>query len=104
MLLYNLNFILVVTPLFHEFTFNECIAQLSEYDKVQTPFSCLFFKIFLEDRSLFVGPLVTLFWTSGDIYSGFQSQSGQPYSHLAEVYVIYVPRDSPLVQHLPTSW
>ena len=31
-------------------------------------------------------------------------QSGQPYSHLAEAYVMYVPRDSPLVWHLPTSW
>ena len=43
-------------------------------------------------------------WTSGDVSSGFQSQSGQPYLHLAEVYVIYVLRDSPLVWHLLTSW
>ena len=28
-----------------------------------------------------------LFWTSGDISSGFQSQSGHPYSHLVEVYI-----------------
>ena len=27
------------------------------------------------------------FFTSGDISSGFQSQSGQPYSHLAEAFV-----------------
>ena len=37
-----------------------------------------------EDNSIhtnfFVGPLIPLFWTSGNIPSGFQSQSGQPYS------------------------
>ena len=26
-----------------------------------------------------MGPLIPLFWTSGDVSSGFQSQSGQPY-------------------------
>ena len=34
----------------------------------------LFF--FLENISLFVGPLIPLFWTSGDICPGFQSQGG----------------------------
>ena len=29
---------------------------------------------------LLLGPLIPLFWTSGYISSGFQSQSGQPYS------------------------
>ena len=29
-----------------------------------------------------MGPLIPLFWTSSDVSSGFQSQSGQPYSHL----------------------
>ena len=43
------------------------------------------------------------FWTSGDI-SGFQIQSGQPYLHFAEVYMLHVPWDSPLVWHLLTSW
>ena len=43
------------------------------------------------------------FWTSGDFSSGFQSQSEQPYLHLAEVYMLYIPWDSPLVQHLSTS-
>ena len=38
---------------------------------------------FLVDTCPFVGPLMPLFWTSGDVSSGFQSQSGQPYSHLA---------------------
>ena len=26
-----------------------------------------------------------MFWTSGDVSSGFQSQSGQPYSHFGKV-------------------
>ena len=50
------------------------------------------------------GPLIPLFWISGDVPYGFQSQSGQPYFPLAEVYVFHVPWDLPLVQHLPTSW
>ena len=36
------------------------------------------------------GPLIPLFWTSDDISSRFQNQSGQPYSHLAEVYIPWV--------------
>ena len=36
-----------------------------------------------------VGPLTPLFWTSGDVSSGFQSQSGQPYLHLAEAYLLF---------------
>ena len=51
-----------------------------------------------------MGPLIPLFWTPGDVSSGFQSQSGQPYSNLAEVYILHIPWDSPLVWHLPTSW
>ena len=43
-------------------------------------------------------------WHPHDVSSGFQSQNGQSYLHLAEVYMMYVPWDSPLVQHLPTSW
>ena len=46
----------------------------------------------LEDISPFCGATDT-----PDVSSGFQSQCGQPYSHLAEAYVMYVPRDSPLV-------
>ena len=45
-------------------------------------------------------PCFDFWWLS----SGFQSQRGQPYSHLVEVYVLHVPWDSPLVRHLPTSW
>ena len=39
----------------------------------------------------FTGPLITLFWTFGDVSSGFQSQNGWPYSHLAEAFVMYIP-------------
>ena len=48
-------------------------------------------------------PLILLYWTFSEISSGFQSQIAQPYSHLVEVYLLHVPRDSPLVWHLPTS-
>ena len=36
--------------------------------------------------------------------SGLQSQIRHLYSHLAEAYVMYVPWDLPLMQHLLTSW
>ena len=39
----------------------------------------------------FMGPLIPLFWTSGDVASGFQLQSGQSYLRLAEAYVMYIP-------------
>ena len=42
-----------------------------------------------------MGPLIPLFWTGDDVSSRFQSQSGQPYSHLVEMYVLHIPRDSP---------
>ena len=41
-----------------------------------TRFTFFFFFKFLLDTCPFVGPLIPLFWTSGDISSGFQSQSG----------------------------
>ena len=43
----------------------------------------LYLLIFGGHRSLLVGPLIPLFWTSGDV-SWFQSQSGQPFSCLGE--------------------
>ena len=58
--------------------------------------SKLFLKIFGGHKSFLWGH-----WTSGNVSSGFQSQSGQPYSSLAEAYVLHVPWDSPLVWHLP---
>ena len=39
-------------------------------------FSLNFFQKFLADTCPFLGPLVPLFWISGDISYGFQSQSG----------------------------
>ena len=42
-----------------------------------------FLKIFCH-----MGPLLPLFWTSGNICPRFQSQSGQPYSHLTKAYAI----------------
>ena len=44
----------------------------------------LFFKIFLVDTCPFIGPLILLFRTSGNVSSGFQSQSAHPYSHLTD--------------------
>ena len=49
--------------------------------------SVFFFKIL---RGVFVGPLITLFLTSGDVSSWFQSQSGQPYLQLAERCTCYI--------------
>ena len=42
-----------------------------------------FFLIFLADTYTcpILGPLIPLFWISGDVSSGFQSQNGLPYSH-----------------------
>ena len=47
----------------------------------------LFLKLLEGIISLFCLPLISLFWTSGDISSGFQSQSGQPYSRFREAYI-----------------
>ena len=41
----------------------------------------VFFLKFLADTCPFLGPLVPLFGISGDVSSGFQSQSGLPYLH-----------------------
>ena len=61
-------------------------------------FVVVFFKKKIwEDISPFVGPLIPLFWTSGDVSSEF-------HLCLAEAYVLHVPWDSPLVQHRLTSW
>ena len=39
-----------------------------------------------------MGSLIPLFWTSGEISFEFQSQSGQRYLHLAQVYTIHIPK------------
>ena len=46
------------------------------------------FLIFLLDTCPFVRLLIPLFWNSRDVSSGFKSQSRQPYSNFAEVYII----------------
>ena len=62
-----------------------------------------FFKVILTDTTCpILGPLVPLFWISGDVFSGFQSQSGFYLIHLihiGEVNVMYIPWDPPLVLH-----
>ena len=70
------------------------------YGKLEILFSKIFWRTFI----LFVGPLIPLFWISGGFSSGFQSQSGQSYSHLVDVYVMYIPSNSLLVWHMLTSW
>ena len=62
---------------------------------------CYFKKDCWWTQVLFLGPLIPLFWTSGNVSPGFHSQSGQPYSHLTEVYVLHVV--GPLVWYMPTS-
>ena len=47
-----------------------------------------------------LGPLVPLFWISGDVSSGFQSQSGFCLIRIAEANVMYIPWDPPLVLHI----
>ena len=44
--------------------------------------------------SFFGGPLVPLFWISGDVSSGFQSQSGLPYSHCRGERNVCSPRST----------
>ena len=41
-----------------------------------------------------LGPLVPLFWISGDVSSGFQSQSGLPYSHYGGERNVCSPRST----------
>ena len=41
-----------------------------------------------------LGSLVPLFWISGDISSGFQSQSGLPYLHCGDVGNVHCLRSS----------
>ena len=50
--------------------------------------------IFWRTHVLFLGPLVPLFWISGDVSSGFQSQSGLPYSHCGGKHNVRSPRST----------
>ena len=63
-----------------------------------------FLKVFGGHMS-FLGPLVPLFWISGDVSSGVQSQSGFCLIHFfVEVNVMYIPQDPPLVLRISISW
>ena len=61
-----------------------------------------FLKIFGGHESFF-GPLIPLFWTSGDICPGFQSQGRSLACVLSHLHTRDAS-DSSLVRHLPTSW
>ena len=47
-----------------------------------------------------LGSWVPLFWISGSVSSGFQSQSGFIHICIAEANVMYIPWDPPLVLHI----
>ena len=51
--------------------------------------------------SYFGGPLVPLFWISGDVSSDFQSQSGFCLIYIVEVNAMYIPWDPTVVLHVP---
>ena len=75
----------------------------SNFDLIRSFLFC--FKKFWRTYVLFFGPLVPLFWISGDVSSGFQSQSlFCLICCFVEANVMYIPQDSPLVVHVPTSW
>ena len=69
-------------------------------------FSFVFFFKFLLDTCPFLGPLIPLFQTSGDVSSGFQSQSGQPYSNFFFFFfLIFLLDTCPFVGPLiPLFW
>ena len=49
---------------------------------------------------IFVGTGIPLLLTSGDVCFGFQSQSGQPNSHLVEKYISQFQEHSEVSSHL----
>ena len=55
-------------------------------------FRFFFFKVFGGHTCpFFWGPLIPLFWISGDFSSGFQNQSGFCLIRIAEANVMYIP-------------
>ena len=59
----------------------------------------IFLKKFWRTHALFVGPLIPLLWTSGDLCPGFQRQGGSLACVWPHLYSMD-SSDSPLVQHL----
>ena len=53
-----------------------------------------FLKSFWADTCPFWGPLVPLFWISGDVSCRFQSQIGLPYSHCGGKHNVHSPRST----------
>ena len=53
---------------------------------------------------VFMGPLILLYWTSANVSSGFHSQSGQPYSLLAEAHVLQYLSDIDLESYIKCFW
>ena len=68
-------------------------------EKTSSPFD--FISKNFRGHVLFVGPLIPLFWTSGAVCPGFQSQGGY---RLHTFFPACYSSDSHLVWHLPTSW
>ena len=63
----------------------------------------IFLKKFWRTWVLFVGLQIPLFWTSGDVSPGFQTQGGSLACVLPRLCTMN-SWDSPLVWHLLTSW
>ena len=65
-------------------------------------FLALFKKILWTDTfiSPILGPLVPLFWISGDVSFRFQIQSEICLICIAEANIMYIPWDPPLVLHI----
>ena len=72
------------------------------HKRYRISFFFFFLKFFLSDTFTcpILGPLVPLFWISGDVSSGFQSQSGFCLICIAEANVMYISWDPPLVLHI----
>ena len=50
---------------------------------------------FLEDTSIFIVPLIPLFWTSGDVYPEFQRQSESLVCFLSSVILRFTSGGTP---------
>ena len=66
----------VVDSIIRQVYFNSMPANNPQDCRNQLANFFFFFLKFLADTCPFLGPLVPLFWISGDVSSGFQSQSG----------------------------
>ena len=83
---------------------NSVLHQFRYYSSLFVSVFCWFFfkKKIWRTHVLFVGPLIPLFWTSGDVSPGFQSQGGSLTCVLLRLHTMN-SSDSPLLRHLLTS-